>query len=57
MLAIVEMLAGDPAAAEREIRPECEMLEGMGETYFLSTMAAMLARAVQEQGRDEEALA
>ena len=56
-LAVVELLAGDPAAAERELRPDCEMLEKMGETFFLSTMAAMLARAVREQGRDAEALA
>jgi class 3 adenylate cyclase/tetratricopeptide (TPR) repeat protein len=55
-LAAVELLAGDPAAAERELRPDCEMLEKMGETYFLSSMAAMLARAVREQGRDAEAL-
>ena len=55
-LAVIELLAGDPAAAEREIRPDCELLEKMGETYFLSTMAAMLARAVREQGRDAEAL-
>ena len=54
-LAAVELLAGDPAAAERELRPDCEMLEKMGETFFLSTMAAMLARAVREQGRDAEA--
>ena len=52
----VELLAGDPAAAERELRPDCEMLEKMGETYFRSTMAAVLARAVREQGRDDEAL-
>ena len=55
-LAAVELLAGDPAAAERELRPDCEMLEKMGETYFLSTMAACCARAVREQGRDDEAL-
>ena len=55
-VAIVELLAGDPAAAEREIRPDCEMLQGMGETYFLSSMAITLARAVLAQGRDEEAL-
>jgi len=55
-LAMVELLAGDPAAAEREVRPDCEMLENMGETYFLSNMAAVLARAVREQGRDDEAL-
>jgi tetratricopeptide (TPR) repeat protein len=28
----------------------------MGETYRLSTMAALLARIVREQGRDDEAL-
>nr|WP_329724108.1 adenylate/guanylate cyclase domain-containing protein [Caldimonas sp.] len=54
--AVVEMLAGDPAGAEREIRPDCEMLQGMGETFFLSTMASILARAVLAQGRDDEAL-
>jgi tetratricopeptide (TPR) repeat protein len=55
--AVVEMLAGDPAGAEREIRPDCEMLQRIGETYFLSTMASILARALLEQGRDDEALA
>ena len=55
-LAIVEMLAGDPAAAEREVRPDCEMLQKIGETYFLSSMATVLAHAVREQGRDAEAL-
>ena len=28
----------------------------MGETFFRSTMTALLARAVREQGRDDEAL-
>jgi class 3 adenylate cyclase/tetratricopeptide (TPR) repeat protein len=55
-LAVVEMMAGDPARAESELRPDCDMLAEMGETYFLSTARAMLARAVREQGRDEEAL-
>ena len=55
-LAAVELLAGDPAAAERELRPDCEMLEKMGETYFMSTMAVLLATAVRQQGRDDEAL-
>jgi tetratricopeptide (TPR) repeat protein len=55
-LAMVEMLAGDPAAAEREVRDDVEMLEAMGETYFLSTMVAVLAWAVRDQGRDDEAL-
>jgi ATP/maltotriose-dependent transcriptional regulator MalT len=54
---MVELLAGDPAAAERELRPDYETLVSMGNSYSLSTMAALLARAVREQGRDEEALA
>jgi len=56
-LAQLELLAGDLAAAEREIRPDYEFLSRTGETYFLSTMAAMLARIVRDQGRDAEALA
>jgi class 3 adenylate cyclase/tetratricopeptide (TPR) repeat protein len=55
-LAFVELLAGDAAAAERELRPDCDLLEKMGETYFLSSMAATLALAVREQARDDEAL-
>ena len=55
-LAMIELLSGDPAAAEREVRPDCEMLQKIGETFFLSSMAAVLARAVRDQGRDDEAL-
>jgi tetratricopeptide (TPR) repeat protein len=55
-LAMIELLSGDPAAAEREVRPDCELLERIGETFFLSSMATVLARAVREQGRDDEAL-
>ena len=55
-LAEVEMLAGDPAGAERELRTDCDMLAEMGETFFLSTARALLAQAVREQGRDAEAL-
>ncbi|MEO6745220.1 MAG: AAA family ATPase [Caldimonas sp.] len=54
---MVELLAGDAAAAERELRPDYDTLLAMGNSYSLSTMAALLARAVREQGRDEEALA
>ena len=53
----VELLAGDLANAEREVKADYELLVQMGETYFLSTMAALLARVVREQGRDDEALA
>ena len=56
-LARVELLAGDLAAAEREVRADYEFLTKAGETYFLSTMAALLSRIVRDQGRDDEALA
>ena len=51
----VELLARDPAAAERELRRDFEVLEEMGERYFLSTAAGELARAVYVQGRYAEA--
>ena len=53
--ALVELLAGNPAAAERSARAAYRALEEMGERAFRSTMAASLAVAILEQGRDEEA--
>ncbi len=53
--AIVEMLAGDFAAAERVLRRGYELLESMGEKELRSTTAALLARAVLAQGRHDEA--
>jgi tetratricopeptide (TPR) repeat protein len=53
--ALVEMLADDPAAAERCLRADYDSLATMGEKGFLSTTAALLARAVEAQRRDEEA--
>lgn len=52
----IEMLAGDLAAAEREVMPDYEFLRRSGETYFMSTMAALISRVVRDQGRDDEAL-
>ena len=52
---LVEMLAQDPAAAERELRRDFAELSEMGEKYFLSTAAGELARAVYAQGRYAEA--
>jgi class 3 adenylate cyclase/tetratricopeptide (TPR) repeat protein len=52
----VELLAGDAAAAERELRPACEALERIGELGFLSSVAPLLVDALFLQGRDEEAL-
>jgi tetratricopeptide (TPR) repeat protein len=51
----VEMLAGDPEAAERDLRRDYEALEEMGEKYLLSTVAAELAGVLADQHRDEEA--
>jgi ATP/maltotriose-dependent transcriptional regulator MalT len=53
--AFVEMLAGRPEAAERRLRLGYERLEEMGERALLATTAAMLAQALQAQGRDDEA--
>jgi predicted ATPase/class 3 adenylate cyclase len=52
----VELLAGDAAAAERELRPACEALERIGELSFLASVAPALAEAFYEQERDDEAL-
>jgi tetratricopeptide (TPR) repeat protein len=51
----VELLAGDPAAAEREARRDFDALGAIGESYFRSTVAGMLARALYEGGRYDEA--
>jgi hypothetical protein len=51
----VELLAGDPAAAEALLRRGYETLEAMGETSRLATVAAQLARSLALQGRHSEA--
>jgi class 3 adenylate cyclase/tetratricopeptide (TPR) repeat protein len=51
----IELLAGDPVTAERELRWGYETLNRLGEQSWLSTLAAILADAVCEQGRHEEA--
>jgi Flp pilus assembly protein TadD len=51
----VEMLAGDPSAAERELRRDYAELEQMGEKVLLSTIAGELARTVYAQGGYDEA--
>jgi predicted ATPase len=53
--ALIEMLAGDSAAAEVSLRAGFDALEQMGEQAFLSTTAAFLARAVFAQDRMDEA--
>jgi class 3 adenylate cyclase/tetratricopeptide (TPR) repeat protein/thymidine kinase len=51
----VELLSGDPAAAERELRKSVDALQRLGETGYLSTLSAELAEALYAQGRYEEA--
>jgi len=51
----IELLAGDPAAAERELRRGYEGLERIGEKSYLSTVAGQLAQALYEQELYEEA--
>jgi tetratricopeptide (TPR) repeat protein len=53
--ALVELLGGQPAAAEQRLRLGYDKLEQMGERGLLATTAAMLAQALYDQGRDEEA--
>jgi ATP/maltotriose-dependent transcriptional regulator MalT len=51
----VEMLAGDFAAAERELRHDYDTLTELGDKSYLPTTAALLAHAVHELGRVDEA--
>ena len=53
---IIELLAGDPGAAERVLRQGYETLEEMGETIVAPVLAALLAQALHLQGRADEAL-
>ncbi len=52
---VIEMLAGDALAAEREFRAGFDAAVEMGEQGFQSTIAAALAHALLEQDRLEEA--
>jgi class 3 adenylate cyclase/tetratricopeptide (TPR) repeat protein len=51
----IEMLAGDPVAAEAELRHDYETLHRLGERNYISTVAGYLAEALLLQGRDGEA--
>jgi predicted ATPase/class 3 adenylate cyclase len=54
-LGTIEMLAGDPVAAEEAFRSGFEAMVEMGEQGFQATAAAELAHALVEQGRLDEA--
>jgi tetratricopeptide (TPR) repeat protein len=51
----VELLAGDPVAAERSLRTGYSALEELGERNLLSTTVALLAQALLAQQHDQEA--
>ena len=51
-----ELRAGDPRAAEAILRAGFDVLHETAETGFMSSVRGLLAQAVLEQGRNEEAL-
>jgi tetratricopeptide (TPR) repeat protein len=51
----IELLAGDPAAAEAELRRDYETLESMGERNYISTTAAFLSETLYRRGDLEQA--
>jgi class 3 adenylate cyclase/tetratricopeptide (TPR) repeat protein len=53
---MVELLAGDFEAAERELRLSYDALAAVGHSAFLSTTAAFLAKPLYELGRYDDAL-
>jgi hypothetical protein len=54
---VVELWAGEPAAAEAAVRPVVEAQESHGELGHGAGSLAVLSRAVLQQGRVDEALA
>src|ERR1700692_3264760 len=48
------MLAGDPVAAEVELRRDYETLDRLGDRNYISTVAAYLAEALYRQGGYDE---
>ena len=50
-----ELILGDGTRAERELRKSFELLERLGERAVASTVAALLARALVELDRGDEA--
>jgi class 3 adenylate cyclase/tetratricopeptide (TPR) repeat protein len=55
MAGVVELLAGDAAAAETVLQTGAQQLREIGETGWLSTVLAWLAEAVYLQGRADQA--
>jgi predicted ATPase/DNA-binding SARP family transcriptional activator/predicted negative regulator of RcsB-dependent stress response len=51
----IDLLAGDPVAAEGVLRETYDALHAMGEAGYRATTALWLAESLYEQGRNEEA--
>jgi hypothetical protein len=51
---VIELLAGDLAAAESELRTDYRHLEEMGERNYISTTAGLLADVLYRRGRYDE---
>jgi tetratricopeptide (TPR) repeat protein len=52
----IELWAGNGAAAERELRRAAKTLDAIGDRATLATVGALLADALQRQGKPDEAL-
>ena len=52
---VVELLAGEPGTAATYFRDACDSMEKIGERGNLSSYAALLARALVDEGEDAEA--
>ena len=52
---MTELLLGDPVAAERHLRAGYETFQAVGERYYLAMSTVLLADALYEQGRFDEA--
>lgn len=52
---VVELLAGEPGRAAIYFRDACDSMEKIGERGNLSSYAALLARALVDEGEDAEA--
>ncbi len=53
--AFIESLAGDLVSAERDLRSALETFRRMHDRWFLSIVAAYLAKVILDQGRTDEA--
>jgi len=52
----IEMLAGDPLAADAHLRKAMQMFAEMGDMWFLSILSIERARALCAQGLDQDAM-